>query len=182
MKKLYRNHNHTPCHPEEKPKNLSRFFTAFRMTVFSRLLSAGMTALVLAYLLLTPSVHAEWNETNCTNRGGSIITGQNSIQFCASKVPMNWWSANVWCQKHGGQLAESADICPGVPLTMAELECPNITNTNLPSSNSSRISWLRNTVIMDEQLSGRVMYRGAHKAYMQWKTPTNQAFAICSES
>ena len=145
MKKLYRNHNHTPCHPEEKPKNLSRFFTAFRMTVFSRLLSAGVTAMVLAYLLLTPSVHAEWNETNCTNRGGTIVTGvNNNMKFCRSNVAMNWVSANVWCQKHGGQLADAKDACPGSDFS-GKARCPNLPQAGVMGGDNK--NWLRNTTL-----------------------------------
>ena len=66
---------------------------------------------VLCLSLVNP-VKAEWNNENCTSRGGTIVN-VNSRSFCQSGRAMNWWSANIWCSKHGGHLPSYADLCPG---------------------------------------------------------------------
>ena len=82
--------------------------------------------ILLLSLCVALPVYAEWTTENCTNRGGYIATGElNGKSFCVSKVKMNWWSANVWCQKHGGQLASATHVCPGTPLT-EQRPCSNM--------------------------------------------------------
>ena len=68
----------------------------------------------LAALMIVLSKQAlatEWTAENCTNRGGTIVTMSNGTKLCRTTKPMNWWSANSWCQKHGGKLASIASVC-----------------------------------------------------------------------
>ena len=83
-----------------------------------------MTILLCALMLATPIHATEWTDANCTNRGGTIKIAQNGQKFCCSNKPMNWWSANVWCQRHDGQLASAASYCPGSALASGQ-SCVN---------------------------------------------------------
>ena len=78
----------------------------------------------LGLMLSTQSVATTWTDANCTNRGGTIKIAQNGQKFCFSNKPMNWWSANVWCQRHDGQLVNIASWCPGTAVKGGEL-CAN---------------------------------------------------------
>ena len=66
-----------------------------------------------------------WDDNNCTNRGGIIATAKNGDTFCRSKVQMNWYSASVWCQKHGGALANNSKACFGTALSVKS-SCANL--------------------------------------------------------
>ena len=78
-----------------------------------------------------PILAAEWNDTNCTNRGGTIVSGTSGDTFCYSKRAMNWWSANVWCQKHGGVLSDYQTAC-NLSSPYAGAPCPNLV-AHIPS-------------------------------------------------
>ena len=137
-------------------------------------------ALLLSFYVTSP-VYAEWTTANCTNRGGDIVTGvKNGITFCTSKVIMNWWSANVWCQKHGGQLANIEHICPGAfPAVESSASCPNVNQGDLFTTNSARYFWLNNTSVEEGVVRARTIYRGANAVSTQWQVSSSLNFAVC---
>ena len=69
-----------------------------------------LSLIILEIIFAEPVLATDWNDSNCTNRGG-IIQDINGYKFCGGKNTMNWWSANIWCQKHGGQLAHITTAC-----------------------------------------------------------------------
>ena len=77
----------------------------------------------LGLILSTQSVATTWTDANCTNRGGTIVTTNSGTKFCRSNAAMNWWRANVWCQRHGGQLASAQSVCQMAYQNNAR--CPN---------------------------------------------------------
>ena len=173
MNKLCRNHKHTLCHPEaaaegsgHKSTMSSRFFTAFRMTFsplsssdlsLPHLSSSGLTAGVLACLLLTTPTQAKWGD-NCTLNGGTIIKANeygndkggkcndpnnpdltnncNGMEFCMSNNAMNWWSAFTWCESVGGILVSFEEMCPGTQ-RLQDVSCPNLKGAGFPWCHSS---------------------------------------------
>ena len=82
--------------------------------------------IIFAFAMSAAPIHdTTWTKENCTNRGGHIVYGKTSGTFCQSGATMNWWSANVWCQKHGGKLATVFSACLfEAPFTNAL--CPNL--------------------------------------------------------
>ena len=142
MKTLYRNHEHTLCHPEAPAEGSCHTSSitfkilrdkSLRMTVC--LSSSVLTAAVLTCLLLSLPTQAKWGD-NCTLNGGTIIKANeygndkggycndptndeitekdncNGMEFCMSNNVMNWWSAFTWCESIGGQHATFAHMCP----------------------------------------------------------------------
>ena len=104
--------------------------------------------LLILGLSLSSPAFAEWDTSTCTNRGGKIVTGSsNNQKFCRSNAKMNWWSANVWCQKHGGQLADIANACPGASLSWGS-SCDNIPYSldGIPDGN---FGWLKHTQLTE---------------------------------
>ena len=190
MNKLCRNHKHTLCHPEaaaegsgHKSTMSSRFFTAFRMTFsplsssdlsLPHLSSSGLTAGVLACLLLTTPTQAKWGD-NCTLNGGTIIKANeygndkggycndpnnpdltnncNGMEFCVSNKTMNWWSAFTWCESVGGKLASFEHMCPGSQ--MVEGACPNLTKVG-DTTVYSNAGWSTTLAMLVTLSDGRV--------------------------
>ncbi len=60
----------------------------------------------IAALMMSAPVNAE---TTC--QGGELVTVDDDT-FCVSKVKLNWWSAQLWCQSLGLSLASIYDLCP----------------------------------------------------------------------
>ena len=201
MNKLCRNHKHTLCHPEALPKDLSRFFTTFRMTVC--LSSSCMTAVLLTCLLLTTPTQAKWGD-NCTLNGGTIIRANqygtqngvnldkggkcndpnnadltnncNGMEFCVSNKTMNWWSAFTWCDSIGGKLASFEHLCPGTPARPNNVAkaCPNVTGISERGSTWTSTGWGTNFALNVALGLGHVVdgYR---------RNTTNYHIPICEE-
>ena len=79
---------------------------------------------VLEISVVSTAMAATWTKENCTDRGGTVVSITGGT-FCRSNITMNWWSANVWCQKHGGKLAGIADLCPGTAPAAGQ-NCPDL--------------------------------------------------------
>ena len=47
-----------------------------------------------------------------TCEGGSLFTGVNGHEYCASNSKMNWWSAYTWCKAQGMKMPSLYDLCP----------------------------------------------------------------------
>ena len=139
----------------------------------------------LSIFVATP-VCAEWTAENCTSRGGRFFTDPNTGKvFCASEAIMNWWSANAWCQRHGGRLADIHDLCPGVGLTSGNA-CPNLTARNDALwRQSGQDNWTRNTIIQNGQIKVVVVARSNHSGgtpYLAFKSPAGVTGpVICDE-
>ena len=95
----------------------------------------------------------DWNSANCTNRGGVISSGIISGTFCRSTVKMNWWSANVWCQKHGGTLATLAVACPGTPISVGASCTANLYQYSSNLEGSKLRHWLNGPQLNSEVLA-----------------------------
>ena len=54
-------------------------------------------------------------------KGGTIVAG-----FCKSNVPMNWWSAQAWCQANGSRLATMYEMCPSWDGNTGSDKCPEL--------------------------------------------------------
>ena len=79
----------------------------------------------LGIILSTQSVATTWTAANCTNRAGSIIEAADGKLFCVSNVDVNWYSANVWCEKHGGKLSSYQNAC-NLAAPYVAAKCPNL--------------------------------------------------------
>ena len=65
-----------------------------------------------------------WTKEGCESVKGTWITAKsatdagcdaahcNGLSFCRSPQGMNWWSAVIWCQSIGHQLADIEVACP----------------------------------------------------------------------
>ena len=81
--------------------------------------------ILFGVIAISPAFATNWNDDNCTNRDGTIVTANDGTKFCRSNNIMNWWSANVWCQKHGGVLTDYKKFC-GLTALYRRAGCPNM--------------------------------------------------------
>ena len=58
----------------------------------------------LTIILFTPASAA------CNGGTEYVIDGYT---FCVSKISLNWWSAENWCQSNGMHLPTIYEVCPG---------------------------------------------------------------------
>ena len=78
------------------------------------------------------SYHVFSLDTFCAGGQGTVVKGVNGKTYCLSKVRMNWWSANAWCDSAKGvsQLVhpdEDCD-CSGFEGCYEGVSCPNLKN------------------------------------------------------
>ena len=133
--------------------------------------------LIAFWLILSTQAHTtEWTAENCTNRGGIILSGNLNGTFCASNTDMNWWSANVWCQRHGGQLADVSNACPGTPLN-DKAACANF-SANGAHPLWVKYSWLTNMQDTSTMSAWAIRWSG-NPTTLGTKTVSNVARAFC---
>lgn len=74
-------------------------------------------------------------EHSCAGGQGIVIKGVNGQLYCASKVPMNWWSANAWCDSAEGVsrlVNPSQDCdCKGYDGCDTTVSCPNLISQSI---------------------------------------------------
>ena len=87
---------------------------------------------LMCLCMVVTSVHADFNASECTAAGGTVITRNvngatnapstcnadkcpaTTKTFCKSGQTMNWWTAFNWCASIGGSLASFGEMCPKV--------------------------------------------------------------------
>ena len=108
--------------------------------------SIATVGLAVLMSMLSVSVHAAFNASECTEAGGTVITrnvnGATGAPttctadkcpatvktFCKSGQSMNWWSAFNWCASISGSLASFSAMCPAVPTASNNVTgaCPGL--------------------------------------------------------
>ena len=114
--------------------------------------------LLIISLIIAHSAAAEmtipWTKEGCESVDGNWITAHspndegcdsnhcNGKNFCMSKPTMNWWSALVWCNWIGRELADVETACPHS--LSARRACINLNGRMNVSGNN--FSWLSTQV------------------------------------
>ena len=139
------------------------------------------TGLMLMGLMISTQAFATWDDNNCTNRGGVISTGRISGTFCRSTKKMNWWSANVWCQKHGGRLASLKSACPGVPQNDQESCTANLLQNISKTAGAFASHWLSDTLVLNnnEDLQAWVVQGNSAETRIALSSFSQTGYAFC---
>lgn len=87
--------------------------------------------IVCVFLFLTSlSFMSIAQEVSCANGQGVLLKGVNGQKYCRSRVSMNWWSANAWCESVVGvsSLVDTNDDCDcsGIAGCDTTVPCPNL--------------------------------------------------------
>ena len=81
--------------------------------------------LMICALCLTIATHAY--AEGCAGGHGTVVVGNDGKSYCASKIVMNWWSANAWCVANGMKLIDTNKhcACTGNEKCNEAVSCPN---------------------------------------------------------
>ncbi len=83
----------------------------------------------------------------CADGQGNLLTTRENVQYCQSKITMNWWSAHAWCQSIGKELI-TLDDCLEKTSSGLKVQCPHLMGVggsswawtaNVPSSTGAYI-------------------------------------------
>ena len=87
-----------------------------------------MRKILIFIIIMTitfPIQSAVTTET-CANRAGILVVGNNEIQYCMSRISMNWWTAIGWCQSIGMRPFNYSKDCSCTGENCPISPCPNI--------------------------------------------------------
>lgn len=88
-----------------------------------------MKKILIIILCCFISISAQSDNNSCAGGQGTIIKGINGKTYCRSKMVLNWWSANAWCDSAQGVSKlvnpnEDCD-CTGFDGCDTTISCPN---------------------------------------------------------
>ena len=104
-----------------------------------------LTAIVAGILAISSVANA------ATCEGGSLFTGVNDHEYCASNSEMNLWSAYTWCEANGRHLVTIYEACPEWDGAIGG-KCKNLTSS-FPYRIWSTTAYQANQVVCVESRS-----------------------------
>ncbi len=99
-----------------------------------------MNKIILAVLLMVSTgAFATFESGKCADGSGDLITTNQNIQYCQSKIGMNWFSAHAWCESIGKPLIDITKDCVIGDITGSTIQCPHLYDVG-----SSDFVWTQN--------------------------------------
>ncbi len=93
------------------------------------------------YILLLGVLISFGTWAKCPEGSGILLTGgaPENIEYCQSKIDMNWWSAFTWCNSIGGEVIDLTYDCMLGEADDSEVACPYLNGIG-----RTKTVWTRN--------------------------------------
>ncbi len=80
--------------------------------------------LLVGFIFSVPAL-ATIDIGGCADGQGDLLTTRDNIQYCKSKMAVNWWSAIAWCKSLGKELI-TLDDCLEKTSSGLKVQCPHL--------------------------------------------------------